>query len=79
MSKKVIRYINFLDKEVADAMVERGFNYITQKYNRNEVMYTFELNSPFIASFKERFGKEERESIVYVITHRLYFGGQIDE
>ena len=72
-------FISFIDKEVADKMQSSGFNYITQKFNGNQTMYTFELNERFIKSFEEAFGKDKRKEIVYVTSNLLNFtGGQLN-
>lgn len=72
-------FISYIDKEVADAMEARGFNYIIQKFNGNQVMYTFELNERFIKSFEEAFGEDKREEIVCVTSNLLNFtGGQLN-
>lgn len=70
-------FISYIDKEVADTMEARGFNYIIQKFNGDQVMYTFELNERFIKSFEEAFGEDKREEIVCVTSNLLNFtGGQ---
>ena len=72
-------FISYIDKEVADALEARGFNYIIQKFNGNQVMYTFELNERFIKSFEEAFGEDKREEIVCVTSNLLNFtGGQLN-
>lgn len=72
-------FISYIDKEVADTMEARGFNYIIQKFNGDQVMYTFELNERFIKSFEEAFGEDKREEIVYVTSNLLNFtGGQLN-
>lgn len=72
-------FISYIDKEVADTMEARGFNYIIQKFNGNQVMYTFELNERFIKSFEEAFGEDKREEIVCVTSNLLNFtGGQLN-
>ena len=72
-------FISYIDKEVADTMEARGFNYIIQKFNGNQVMYTFELNERFIKSFEEVFGEDKREEIVCVTSNLLNFtGGQLN-
>lgn len=77
MTKPV--FISYIDKKVADTMEARGFNYIIQKFNGNQVMYTFELNERFIKSFEEAFGEDKREKIVCVTSNLLNFtGGQLN-
>lgn len=72
-------FISYIDKEVADTMEARGFNYIIQKFNGDQVMYTFELNERFIKSFEEAFGEDKREEIVCVTSNLLNFtGGQLN-
>lgn len=72
-------FISYIDKEVADTMETRGFNYIIQKFNGDQVMYTFELNERFIKSFEEAFGEDKREEIVCVTSNLLNFtGGQLN-
>lgn len=72
-------FISYIDKEVADTMEARGFNYIIQKFNGDQVMYTFELNERFIKSFEEAFGEDKREEIVCVTNNLLNFtGGQLN-
>ena len=72
-------FISYIDKEVADTMEARVFNYIIQKFNGDQVMYTFELNERFIKSFEEAFGEDKREEIVCVTSNLLNFtGGQLN-
>lgn len=72
-------FISYIDKEVADTMEARGFNYIIQKFNGDQVMYTFELNERFIKSFEEAFGEDKKEEIVCVTSNLLNFtGGQLN-
>lgn len=72
-------FISYIDKEVADTMEARGFNYIIQKFNGDQVMYTFELNERFIKSFEEAFDEDKREEIVCITSNLLNFtGGQLN-
>ena len=68
-------FISFIDKEVADKMQSSGFNYITQKFNGNQIMYTFELNERFIAAFNEIFDLQKQKDIVTITGKQLNFAG----
>lgn len=68
-------FISFIDKEVADKMQSSGFNYITQKFNGNQIMYTFELNERFIAAFNEIFDLQKQKDIVTIKGKQLNFAG----
>ena len=68
-------FISFIDKEVADKMQSSGLNYITQKFNGNQIMYTFELNERFIAAFNEIFDLQKQKDIVTIKGKQLNFAG----
>ncbi len=68
-----IKYIKIFDEEVALALSERGFSYMQEQINHNQMIYVFENTEEFMAALCEIIGDGDPRDVIYVEDSLLRF------